>query len=162
MRGGYILYSKEIVVYLQLPTSCWSYCVDSNSRSLDVTDCDIWRMNELAEHHKIEKSIRILQPKTLNSNIFPTYSGKGCGTLACICRNTSSIFEETKGFEIFYGTGPHNEQSKPPFLRFSFILNSSCVWAGLFHLKYVHYVHWHGAQHLCCFGCTSSYVYYVN
>ncbi len=55
--------------------------------------CDIWRMNEFRQKYpKIEKSIRIQQPKTLDSNICPTYTGMGCGTLACICRNSSSIF----------------------------------------------------------------------
>jgi hypothetical protein len=45
------------------------------------------RMNSSWQKYpKIEKSIRILQPKALGNNTCPTNPGIGCGTLVCICR----------------------------------------------------------------------------
>ncbi len=55
------------------------------------------------KYPKNEKSIRILQPQTLDCNICPT------------C------------FKINCWTGPHDEQRKPSFLCFSFILHSSLI-----------------------------------
>ena len=70
MRDGTKSYEKRVVVYLHLLDICSSCCADKNSRPVDATDkCPKSRM-----------SIRIKQPKTLESKRFRTFAEMGGGT----------------------------------------------------------------------------------
>ena len=69
-------------------------CLDPSMRQIAISDG--WMNSSWQKYPKIEKSFRILQPKSLDNNTRPTNPGMGCGTLeSCLSRYCDAFIAAT-------------------------------------------------------------------